>query len=56
MSQTLLMGVRQLNCKALDKSADAYLAAEPYAADHVRETIEAEQINVVIVNAPKKIL
>ena len=34
-----------------DRAAlDAYLAAEPYVAEHVWEKIEVEQMNVVIVN------
>ena len=32
---------------------DAYIAAEPYAVEHVWEKIEIEQLNIVILN-PKK--
>ena len=29
---------------------DAYIAAEPYAVEHVWEKIEIEQLNIVILN------
>lgn len=31
-------------------SVDAYLASEPYVAEHVWQTIEVERLNVVIAN------
>ena len=32
---------------------DAYLASEPYIAEHVWESVEVESMNVVIVNGEK---
>ncbi len=41
-----------LDCDSREQ-LDAYLASEPYIAEHVWETVEVERMNVVLVNGEK---
>ena len=41
-----------LDCDSREE-LDAYLASEPYIAEHVWETVEVERMNVVLVNGEK---